>query len=352
MHRLHTSITFSALIFLLCLGTSSDVSANSNPNDADVTAPIIHSACETLEFCQAARGCDTAPVNIAVDASDDVTNSDAIEYAFKIDLHQDGNIDETGIEKTIKGNYPPGRHLVKWIITDEEGNSSHCEQIFIVKDCTAPKARCINGKSVDLKKDQTKIQLGVNDINLFSIDNCAISSYSLATGKKAFEETITLGCTELGMNKITLMVEDLSGQQHTCETFVYVTDLEKNCKKTNPNQTLGAAAIEVDADQKNNKSGLRLTEAKTENGPFLQLQNSPNPFNESTTIYFTLEQSTQIDFNIYDLNGKVITHKTLFGERGQNKIKVNEQTLPTVGIYYYELSTQDHRQLRKLILAD
>ena len=89
---------------------------------------------------------------------------------------------------------------------------------------------------------------------------------------------------------------------------------------------------------------------------FSLAQNYPNPFNPTTMIRFELPKSSQVKLEIYNVLGEKI--RTLFNGAkeagiyeltwdGKNKDGI---TMPS-GIYLYILIADQHREVRKMILA-
>ncbi len=69
---------------------------------------------------------------------------------------------------------------------------------------------------------------------------------------------------------------------------------------------------------------------------FQVLQNSPNPFEQTTNIdYFTLK-AEHISFIIYDILGNIVYKKSNFSKKGKNTIVFNKSDLAN-GVYIYEL---------------
>ncbi len=85
------------------------------------------------------------------------------------------------------------------------------------------------------------------------------------------------------------------------------------------------------------------------------LSNYPNPFNPSTTIYFTTECTGNTEIIIYNIKGQKI--KTLFNENldaGIHQVVWNgkddkKRTVPS-GIYLYKLETDKYSEVKKAIL--
>ena len=83
---------------------------------------------------------------------------------------------------------------------------------------------------------------------------------------------------------------------------------------------------------------------------FALYPNTPNPFNPSTTIRYTLPRSSEVTLTIYDLLGREIT--TLVNKTqtpGEYSVIWNGQDHPS-GIYLCELKAGDFTETRKLVL--
>jgi glucose/arabinose dehydrogenase len=80
------------------------------------------------------------------------------------------------------------------------------------------------------------------------------------------------------------------------------------------------------------------------------LQNSPNPFNPSTTIGYTLERREHVTLHVINTLGEVVAtlvNETL--EPGRHSVRFDGQGLAS-GVYFYRLTTADRTETRKLIL--
>ena len=84
-------------------------------------------------------------------------------------------------------------------------------------------------------------------------------------------------------------------------------------------------------------------------------QNYPNPFNPETNIAFDLKETSNVKINIYNVKGQKVI--TLVNERlnaGKhittwNGLNKNNESV-TSGIYFYEIKTDSHQQIKKMIL--
>lgn len=83
-------------------------------------------------------------------------------------------------------------------------------------------------------------------------------------------------------------------------------------------------------------------------------QNSPNPFNPTTSIGYELYTATNVTLKIYSLDGKEV--ETLideFQQAGVYKIDFNagKNTELSSGIYFYKLQTNHSSDIKKMIFT-
>jgi hypothetical protein len=79
-------------------------------------------------------------------------------------------------------------------------------------------------------------------------------------------------------------------------------------------------------------------------------QNYPNPFNPSTTIEFNLPKSEYVELKVYNILGKEVS--TLVSNKlnqGNHTYTFDGKNLAS-GIYYYQLTAGDFREVKKMIL--
>ena len=82
---------------------------------------------------------------------------------------------------------------------------------------------------------------------------------------------------------------------------------------------------------------------------FQLYQNFPNPFNESTTIKYTLPIRSHVKLVVFDLLGRTIsTPVNELKSAGSYSVEFSASKLSS-GIYYYRLQTDDFYQIKKLI---
>jgi hypothetical protein len=84
---------------------------------------------------------------------------------------------------------------------------------------------------------------------------------------------------------------------------------------------------------------------------FALYQNTPNPWNDQTSIGFDLPEDASVTFTVFDATGKVV--KTVKGDfvRGYNTITLNAKDLPTAGVMYYRLESGTYSASKKMVLV-
>ncbi|MDP8205597.1 MAG: DUF1566 domain-containing protein [Candidatus Electryonea clarkiae] len=83
---------------------------------------------------------------------------------------------------------------------------------------------------------------------------------------------------------------------------------------------------------------------------FKLFQNSPNPFNPTTSISFDLQEASKVKLKVFNIYGQQIM--TLLDESlepGFHSLQVNLDKYPS-GIYFYSLEAGNYSQVKKMIL--
>lgn len=90
----------------------------------------------------------------------------------------------------------------------------------------------------------------------------------------------------------------------------------------------------------------------TENRPlhFVLAQNFPNPFNSSTTIHFSLAQTSRVSLRIYDITGRELM-TLLEGEKqaGEYKVLLQAGSLSS-GVFFIRMTADYFSAVRKLLV--
>ena len=81
-------------------------------------------------------------------------------------------------------------------------------------------------------------------------------------------------------------------------------------------------------------------------------QNIPNPFVVETEISFHLSSFGYTILTIYDLQGRIVKRPIAgFLNEGEHRLILSANNLDT-GIYYYDLSANGERTIRKMLLLE
>ncbi|KPL20052.1 MAG: hypothetical protein AMJ92_00850 [candidate division Zixibacteria bacterium SM23_81] len=84
-------------------------------------------------------------------------------------------------------------------------------------------------------------------------------------------------------------------------------------------------------------------------------QNSPNPFNEKTTIRFEIPQTGLVSLCIYNVSGQLL-RELMHGYRNAGCYRVTWDGRDSLGrsvasgVYFYSLKATGYRETRKMVL--
>jgi hypothetical protein len=95
---------------------------------------------------------------------------------------------------------------------------------------------------------------------------------------------------------------------------------------------------------------ITSTPSNNSPGEMFLLQNSPNPFNSTTTIKFHIANSQFVKLSVFDMFGHEVA--TLVNEQlepGMYKVIWDATTYPG-GTYYYKLFVENYAEAKKMIL--
>jgi hypothetical protein len=234
----------------------------------DTTAPHFEGPVQDIDFDGVIDGDGTAenPLNFSTNAGDicaayirlddptiKLTDncSDGIELKADIYPNKDTNgapigtfiLDLNDGDAEVAGPIPAGEHIIRYIYTDDCGNSSFTDLHFEVVDRTAPVAICEDGLNVSLTSGGTTagpstgvVVLTPDMVDNGSYDDCgdvtlkigrvrqlANGTYELLSGTD-YEHQLLLDCSDLGTVLVGLEVTDEEGNVNYCWLEVLVED--------------------------------------------------------------------------------------------------------------------------------
>jgi hypothetical protein len=108
--------------------------------------------------------------------------------------------------------------------------------------------------------------------------------------------------------------------------------------------------VQIDFDGTRTESDVVNVEIGNQPSAYLLMQNYPNPFNPSTTINFTVTQTTQVTLKIFDVLGNevnILVNQVV--PSGNHDVQFDASGLPS-GLYFYTLNTGNFVETKKMVL--
>lgn len=198
-------------------------------------APIILS-CEDQIECTYDDDCQSGMITITAFANDDCTDSLELLYIWKLDLDDDGSIDETGEGISFDRELELGAHRVFWTVEDGCGNQSLCNYMIDVRDCKKPTPYCNSSITTTIMPDAGAIDVWAIDYDYGSTDNCTAQEdllFSFSTNVHDNVRVITCDSIENGVAQsftYDLYVTDEWGNQERCTVTFIVQDNADGCQ--------------------------------------------------------------------------------------------------------------------------
>ena len=85
---------------------------------------------------------------------------------------------------------------------------------------------------------------------------------------------------------------------------------------------------------------------------FRLMQNTPNPWDEQTTIGFHLPKEGETTLRVLDLTGRVVWEMKDQFSAGYNQVSIQKSDIGTAGIWYYEVQSGAYYGSRKMIIIE
>ncbi len=114
------------------------------------------------------------------------------------------------------------------------------------------------------------------------------------------------------------------------------------------NSSITSAEIYSGENLQTGKLSLRFAGSE-ETNEFAVYQNEPNPFNDKTTISFTLPEAGNATLKVFDVNGKVIFKNTGSYGKGKNSFILTRGDLPSTGVMIYQIESGANTATKKMI---
>ncbi|MFT4535547.1 MAG: hypothetical protein ACJA1A_002445 [Saprospiraceae bacterium] len=192
-------------------------------------SPVILN-CEDQEECTYDDDCQSGMITITAFANDDCTDSLNLLYLWKLDLDDDGSIDETGEGISFDRELDLGGHRVFWTVEDGCGNESFCDYMIDVRDCKNPTLYCNSSITTAIMNEAGAIDIWASDFDYGSTDNCTAPEdliFSFSNDLNDNRRIITCDSIENGVAQVftyNMYVTDEWGNQESCTVTFIVQD--------------------------------------------------------------------------------------------------------------------------------
>lgn len=241
----------------------------------NISPPLIVRGCEEDTICTYDPDCNDGFIELIAEAIDDCTPGEDLIWHLQIDYFDDRIIDKDSAGRgeliDASGDYPIGRHRIKYSFEDLCGNKGTCTTYFEIINCKLPIAYCLNGIAVDLMPQDTNndgrddwgmIEIWAEELDLgsFHCNEEITFSFSRDTTDKAR----MYDCDSLGMRPVNMYVTDrVTGNQTFCSTFVVIQDNNNACPMTMTSQAMIAGIVADDEGREMESVEVEINGART-----------------------------------------------------------------------------------------
>ena len=263
--------------------TVTDVNGNVSTCDATVT---VEDNINPTAVCQ--------DITVQLDANGDLTIVSA-----DID---GGSTDNCGVATlTIDGGnisqdfgcVNVGANTVTLTVTDVNGNVSTCDATVTVSDTVSPNAVC---QDITVQLDSNgDLTITSADIDGGSNDACGIASLEIDGGNT----TQNFGCSDVGVQTVTLTVTDVNGNVSTCDASVTIED------NVDPTAVCQDITVQLDANGELTITSTDIDGGSTDNCGIASL--TIDGGNTTQDFDCTNVGTNTVTLTVTDVNGNVST---------------------------------------------
>ena len=191
--------------------------------------PVFTSSCDNRSFCSN-NDCEDGQVSLLATATDDCTAAGLLKYEYKIDLFNDGSVNQSGFSAQVSDIFPTGTHRITFTVEDGCQNKTDCSYLFTVRDCKAPTPKCKSMTATLLPAASPAVEIKALSLDDGSWDNCSAAEDLLFSFSGNTADTIrAFHCDDLGEQELELWVTDEEGNQHFCMAEVQISPGNQFC---------------------------------------------------------------------------------------------------------------------------
>ncbi|MCH8875006.1 T9SS type A sorting domain-containing protein [candidate division KSB1 bacterium] len=193
---------------------------------------------------------------------------------------------------------------------------------------------------VDYEADTYTVQvegkvIGKNHTTIYQKSDSTFLIYSRDS------KTISVQLPEEFDENVSLLELSETGATRNVPFSILDRTLEFSAEAETPYKLIKTFPTSVDDNNELNNSAVKN---------YSLFQNYPNPFNPITTITYQIPRSGNVSLKVYDVRGRLI--EILVNEKqdaGVHKIEWDASDLSS-GVYFYTISADDFRSVRKSLL--
>lgn len=198
----------------------------------DNTAPLITSPDTSRLALSYDANCLGA--NIVLTASaEDCTPEEELSWNYTV-LDAAGNFYDEGNTNDASGYFPIGDYTIEFVVEDRCGNQATTGYTFEIINAKTATPICFNDLSADLvvmdldnngTPDTAMVDIKAERFNNHSYHSCYPNDPLIFSFSPDVNDTVrTFGCTDIGLQPITMYVTDINGNQAYCSTHILITN--------------------------------------------------------------------------------------------------------------------------------
>jgi hypothetical protein len=110
-----------------------------------------------------------------------------------------------------------------------------------------------------------------------------------------------------------------------------------------PEAYINNGLLRLELDWLEKSKSIDFTEVK---------QNFPNPFTESTSVWFQIPSQSLVKWNITDVTGRLIRQSSQWFSGGEHVLDFEKNTFHSSGIYYFTIESAEYKRTLKMVKFD
>ncbi len=300
----------------------------------------------------------------------------------------DGPIEGNETEFSIRSqNLDHGSYKLSVTVVDLCNNEGFCEYVFDIESVKKPTPICVTSLTARLTPwdrdqdgiaDTAKAVVWAGEFDSSSEPACQdtavefriefITGDSTDISAAGDADSLVLGCEHIGSQMVRLWVVSLpSDTRDYCDVILIVQNDFAGCQSNvsgehstlnqisgiqNEVKAMDRSMLVKDQLGITGIGGRPLSSSSTLVSGYQLWQNQPNPFRDETSIGFALPAQMHATISIYDVTGRLV--KSMEGNfaKGFNQVRFRKSNLPSSGIFYYRLNTEQFTASRKMIMIE